>query len=68
MNEQIVLTILDAALSAFEVGIERDAIVDHFRAEAAKGATGEQIAAGIAAMRDAKIDEAQAKIDAARGG
>ena len=62
MSEAILLKLIDAALTAASVGLEREAILGKVTEMQAKGATPEEIAAGIVKMRDEAITAAQARI------
>ena len=63
MSEALLLKLIDAALTAASVGLEREAILGKVTELQAKGSTPEEIAAGIVKMRDEAIASAQARID-----
>jgi hypothetical protein len=65
MSEALLLKLIDAALTAASVGLEREAVLARVTEMQAKGATPEEIAAGLVRMRDEAIAAAQARISAA---
>lgn len=62
MTEAVILKLIDVALTAAAVGLEREAILDRVRGLQAAGATPEDITQALVTMRDDAIAEAQRKI------
>lgn len=63
MTEAAILKLLDIGLTALSVGIERQAILEKVATMQQAGATPEQIAEGLAKMRDDAIEAAQKTIE-----
>jgi len=59
MTEIVLWKLVDMALTAFQVGLERQAVVDKVKTMEAEGKTPEQMAEALKAMRD----EALKKLD-----
>jgi len=62
MNEAALFKLLDLGLTALSVGVEREAILAKVTELQAQGATPEQIADALVAMRDAAIAQAEKSI------
>ena len=65
MSEVLVMKLIDAALTAASVGLEREAILGKVTELQAKGATPDEIADALVGMRNDSINAAQAKLDLA---
>jgi anthranilate phosphoribosyltransferase len=63
MNEIALLKLLDIALTAAAVGLEREAILAKVTELQAKGATPEELVEAIRQMRDEAIAKAQGEIN-----
>jgi len=60
MNELVMLKLLDFGLTAAQIGLERQAVLDAATARIAAGDTPEQLAAFLVKMRDEAIARADA--------
>lgn len=62
MSEAVLLKLIDAALLAASVGLERENIMARVAVLQAEGATPEQIAQALVVMRNQAIADAEARI------
>lgn len=62
MSEAALLKLLDLGLTALSIGIERQAILDRVAGLQKEGATPEQIAESLRAMRDEAIAKLEASV------
>lgn len=62
MNEVIVFKLVDAALTAFQIGVAREDILMTAAKMEAEGATPQQVTEALVKMRDEAIAKAQAAV------
>lgn len=65
MNEAVLFKLVDLALNAVAIGLERDAIVSRVKEMESQGASPDQIANALKDMRDQAILKAQDAINRA---
>jgi hypothetical protein len=66
MNEAVLFKLVDLALNAVAIGLERDLIVSKVKEMEANGSTPQQVADALKDMRDQAILKAQDAINQAR--